>query len=74
MLVVTGGFTQTVLLCVVSVMVGLEMISWAYSLATRTVHSFLLFAVCQRYVFLAWSLDWHKVQASEALRASEVLL
>ena len=50
------------------------MISWAYSLATCTADSFLWLAVRLLYVFSAWSLEWHKTEASEALRASEALL
>ena len=73
-LVVAGGSTEAVLVCVVSVMAGLEMMSCAYSLVTRTAHSFLLFAIRQSYVFSAWSLEWRKAEASEALRASVVSL
>jgi len=57
---------------VVSVMPGLEITSWAYSLATCTAHSFLLLAVHLSYVFSACFLEWPKAEASEALRASEV--
>ena len=71
---VTGSCTQTVLLCMVSLMAGSEMISWAYSLATCTADSFLWFTVHLLYVFSAWYLEWHKTEASKALRASEVWL
>lgn len=74
MLVFVGAWTEEVLVCVVSVMAGLEMISCAYSLVTRTAHSFLSFAVRRSYVFSAWSLECRKAEASEALRASVVSL
>ena len=74
MFMVIGSCTQTVLLCMVLVMAGLEMISWAHSLATCTADSLLWLAVCLLYVFSAPSLEWHKTESSQALRASEVLL
>ena len=73
-MLVSGGCSETVLVCVLSVMAGLETMSWAYSLATRTAHSFLSLAVRLSYVFSAWSLEWRKVAASDALRASVVSL
>ena len=58
-------------MAVVSVTAGFEITSWAYSLATRTAYSFLSFADHLSYVFSACFLEWHKAEASEALRASE---
>ena len=73
-LVLAVGCTRVVSVAVVSITPGLEITSWAYSLATRTAHSFLSLAVRLSYVLSACFLEWPKAAARETLRASEVSL
>ena len=73
MLVVTGGCTQTVLLCMVSLMAGLEMILGIFSGYMYSTF-FPLFFRSSVVCFLCLVPRMHKTKASEALRASKLSL